>query len=106
MEKIFPVLMIIVSMSVSRKPWGTTPDGEQVSLFKLSDEIEVTISDYGGTITSIKAPDRRGVYGEVVLGFDSLDGYLGSPFYLGATIGRYANRIGGGKIHVDIFITL
>ena len=93
--------MIIIFMSVSRKPWGTTPDGEQVSLFKLSDEIEVTISDYGGTITSIKAPDRSGVYGEVVLGFDALDGYLGSPFYLGATVGRYANRIGGGTIHVD-----
>jgi aldose 1-epimerase len=100
MEKIFPAMMLVMSMSVSRKPWGHTPSGEPVSLFKLSDGIEVELSDYGGTITSLKTPDRNGVLGDVVLGFDSMDGYLGSPFYLGATIGRYANRIGGGTINV------
>ncbi len=88
-------------MSVSSKPWGHAPNGKPVSLFKLSDEIEVQISNYGGTITSIKAPDRGGIIDVVVLGFDSINGYLDSPFYHGATIGRYANRIGGGTINVD-----
>lgn len=87
-------------MCVSFTPWGTF-EGKQVSLYTLRDEIEVKISDYGGTITSIKAPDRMGKLDEVVLGFDSLTGYIGSGFYHGATIGRYANRIGGGGFSID-----
>ena len=88
-------------MSVSGRSWGKSPDGEAVYLYTLSDEIIVKISNYGGTLTSIRSPDHDGVLGEVVLGFDSLGGYLASPFYHGATIGRYANRIGGGAINVD-----
>ena len=88
-------------MSVSVEPWGRAPTGEAVDLFSLSDEIAVKISNYGGAITSIRAPDRGGVLDEVVLGFDAFDGYLGSRSYHGATIGRYANRIGGGKITID-----
>ncbi|TFH19257.1 galactose mutarotase [Candidatus Bathyarchaeota archaeon] len=88
-------------MSVSGRFWGKAPDSEAVYLYTLSDEIIVKISNYGGTVTSIRSPDRDGVFGEVVLGFDSLGGYLASPFYNGATIGRYANRIGGGTINVD-----
>ena len=88
-------------MSVSKTAWGKAPSGESVFLYSLSDEIDVTISNYGGTITSIRAPDRRGVKGDVVLGFDKIEGYIGSPFYHGATIGRYANRIGKGLIEID-----
>ncbi len=88
-------------MSVSVEPWGYATSGEPLHLFTLCDEIVVKVSDYGGTITSIQAPDRMGVMGEVVLGFDSVYGYLGSQFYHGATIGRYCNRIGGGKIIID-----
>ena len=82
-------------MDISSKHWGTV-DGSDVHLFTLRDEIEVNISDYGGTIVSVKAPDRLGKLGEVVLGFDALEGYLCSGFYHGATIGRYANRVHGG----------
>jgi len=88
-------------MDISVEPWGKMPSGEAVNLYTLRDEIEVKILNYGGVITSVRAPDRFGVMGEVVLGFDSIDGYLGSRSYHGATIGRYANRIGGGKITVD-----
>lgn len=88
-------------MSVFVEPWGKTVAGEAVHLFTLSDEIVVKVSDYGGTITSVRAPDRGGGMGEVVLGFDMLEGYLGSRFYHGATIGRYANRIGGGRVVID-----
>ena len=101
MEKIFPTKAYNVFMTVSSEAWGETKNGELMHLFSLNDEITVTISDYGGTITSIQTPDRRGKMGEVVLGFDSIEGYLNTSFYHGATIGRFANRIGGGTIKID-----
>ena len=88
-------------MDVSSKPWGMTPNGEKVELFTLTDEISVKISNYGGTIVSILTPDRSGEIGEVILGFDTIEGYLDSGFYLGATIGRYANRIANGEFSLD-----
>jgi aldose 1-epimerase len=64
--------------------------------------MEARILDYGGTIVSLTAPDRSGHYADVVLGFDSLAGYLqaGNP-YFGAMIGRYGNRIARGKFELD-----
>jgi aldose 1-epimerase len=88
-------------MQATSEPWGTTPSGENVKLFTLTAGITVKISNYGGTIVSIQAPDRSGEMGEVVLGFDGLDGYINSGFYLGATIGRYANRIADGGFTLD-----
>jgi len=88
-------------MQATSEPWGTTPSGKNVKLITLTDGITVKISNYGGTIVSIQAPDRSGKMGEVVLGFDGLDGYINSGFYLGATIGRYANRIANGGFTLD-----
>ena len=88
-------------MDVSSEPWGMTPSGEKVELFTLTDEISVKISNYGGTIVSILTPDRSGEMGEVTLGFDTIEGYLDSGFYLGATIGRYANRIANGEFSLN-----
>ena len=90
-------------MSISRKPFGTRPDGEEVYLFKLTNNngVEVSITNYGGTITSILAPDRNGKLGDVALGYESLDDYVKNPRYFGALIGRYANRIAGGKFSLN-----
>ena len=88
-------------MDVTSEPWGMTPSEEKVELFTLTDEISVKISNYGGTIVSILAPDRSGEMGDVVLGFNAIEGYLNSGFYLGATIGRYANRIANGGFTLD-----
>ncbi len=88
-------------METTSEPWGVTPSGEKVELFTLTDGITVQISNYGGTIVSIQAPDRSGEMGEVTLGFDTVDGYINSGFYLGATIGRYANRIANGGFSLD-----
>jgi aldose 1-epimerase len=88
-------------MEATSEPWGMTPSGEKVELFTLTDGITVKISNYGGTIVSIQAPDRSGEMGEVTLGFDTVDGYINSGFYLGATIGRYANRIANGGFSLD-----
>lgn len=86
--------------------WGRT-DGRQVHLFTLSNKSggQVKISDYGGTIISWLVPDKKGSSGSIVLGFDSLSGYLAKPPYFGATIGRYGNRIAKGKFKIgsDIY---
>ena len=56
---------------------------------------------YGAIITAIRTPDRNGGSADVVLGFDSLGGYLGGSPYFGAIVGRYANRIAGGQFTLD-----
>jgi aldose 1-epimerase len=87
---------------VKREAFGTV-DGRAVEQFTLTNKngIEVKAITYGGIITSIKTPDRTGAMGDIVLGFDSLDGYLaGHPFF-GALVGRYGNRIAKGRFTID-----
>ena len=85
-------------------PFGKTRDGTEVRIYTLRNArgMEARITNYGGTITSLTAPDRKGRFEDVVLGFDSLDGYLDehNP-YFGALIGRYANRIAGGRFKLN-----
>ncbi|HWI14763.1 MAG TPA: galactose-1-epimerase, partial [Burkholderiales bacterium] len=63
--------------------------------------VQVSVSDYGATLLSVTAPDRNGEPGDILLGFDTLEGYLGEHPYFGGTIGRYANRIAGGRFVLD-----
>jgi aldose 1-epimerase len=63
--------------------------------------VEASVIEYGAIITSLRTPDRHGQIGDVVLGFDRLDGYLAHSPYLGAVVGRYANRIAGGRFSLD-----
>lgn len=83
---------------ISQKPFGQV-DGKNVTLYTLrnSKGAEACICNYGGIVTSLKMPDRSGKMGDVVLGYDNLDGYLKSSPYFGALIGRYGNRIANGK---------
>jgi aldose 1-epimerase len=85
--------------SVTREPFGVTPDGDSVDLFTLTNAhgVELRAMTYGGIIVSLKVPDRDGAPGDVVLGHDSLQGYLESSPYFGAIVGRYANRIARGR---------
>ena len=62
---------------------------------------EVSVSNYGGTVTSLKTPDRHGTFGDIVLGFETLDEYVHNPRYFGALIGRHANRIARGRFSLD-----
>jgi len=62
---------------------------------------EVSITDYGGAITSLKAPDRHGTFGDIVLGFKTLEEYVHNRRYFGALIGRHANRIANGKFSLN-----
>ncbi len=79
---------------VSKEPFGKTADGTAVDLYTLQNKngAEVRITTFGGIVVSLKVPDRAGKFDDVVLGFDSLDGYLGTHPYFGALVGRYGNR--------------
>ncbi len=92
----------VVKAGVTKTSWGEF-DGKPVYLFTLVNEKgdTVTITNYGATITSFIVPDKNGNYSSVVVGFDSLKPYLQMPPYFGATIGRYANRIGNAKFTLD-----
>lgn len=92
----------MTNANISRADWGEL-DGKKVYLYTLRNRngVEVSITNYGGIITSWLAPDRTGKPGDIVLGFDSLSGYLAKPPYFGAIIGRYGNRIGKGTFRID-----
>jgi aldose 1-epimerase len=83
--------------------FGTTPDGQTVTLYTLTNHqgFEVRITNYGGIVVSIKAPDREGRLADVVHGFDTFDGYLKNTPYFGAIVGRYGNRIAKGEFALD-----
>src|SRR6202034_4534579 len=92
---------------VTSQPFGKTPDGTPVEIYTLSDgAYEARIATYGGILVSMKTPDRNGKPGDVVLGFDNLDGYVAnfngpSDAFFGALIRRYANRIAHGSFTLE-----
>jgi aldose 1-epimerase len=88
---------------MTREPFGTAPDGQGVDLITLTNAkgVELRAMTYGAIIVSLKVPDRAGVLGDVVLGYDSLAGYVKSSPYFGAVVGRYGNRIAKGKFTLD-----
>lgn len=90
-------------LTVTRAPFGKTADGTAADIFTLKNAngVEVRITNYGGIITSLKTPDRNGSSADIVLGFDTLGGYLDGHPYFGAVIGRYANRIALGRFRID-----
>ncbi len=89
-------------MQIQQKLFGET-DGQQVFLYTLSNDrgFEVSITNYGGAIVSLKAPDRDGEFADVVLGFETVEEYVKIPLYFGGLIGRHANRIGLGKFSLN-----
>jgi aldose 1-epimerase len=88
---------------VTRAPFGTTGDRKPVEIYTLSNAhgVEMRVITYGGIITSLKVPDRSGHLGDIVLGFDTIEGYLKDPPYFGALIGRYGNRIAKGQFTLE-----
>ena len=83
--------------------FGTLPDGTPVHRWTLERAgVRVRILTYGGIVQSVEVPDRDGRAADVVLGFADVDGYLAHPEpYFGALVGRYANRIAGGRFALD-----
>lgn len=89
--------------SVTKEAFGKMPDGTAIDIYTLKDgQIEARIMTFGAILVSLKAPDRGGKAGDVVLGYDSLDGYAGgNKGFLGAIVGRYANRIAHGTFMLN-----
>lgn len=90
-------------MDVSVRPFGTTGDGQQVDLYTLrnANGMKAEIMTYGGIMVSLTAPDRDGNMEDILLGADSVQGYVRAASYFGALIGRYGNRIGGARFTLD-----
>ena len=88
---------------MQKQSFGKTADGQQVDLYVLTNKngMEARITNYGGTMVSLKVPDRSGKLEDVVLGYDNLDGYASGKAYIGATVGRYANRIAHAAFTLD-----
>ncbi len=85
-------------MEITRRPFGTTADGRPVTLFRMAyeDGSYLEALDYGCTVVSLAVPDRSGAVADVSLGYDTIGEYERSDGYLGAIVGRTANRISGG----------
>lgn len=79
--------------------WGTLPDGQKADIYTLSNAkgSKARISNYGGLVVSLTAPDKNGNYSDITLGYDDLAGYLKESPYFGALIGRFGNRIAKGQ---------
>src|SRR5262245_56224967 len=90
-------------MAVGRAPFGTMPDGAAVDVFTLrnSHGIEVRAMSYGAAVVSIRTPDRQSRFDNIVLGFDTFDPYPTQGRFLGSVVGRYGNRIAGGRFMLD-----
>ena len=89
-------------MAVIREPFGRTKDGREVEKLTLRrGALEAEVLTYGGALAALRVPDREGNCVDVVLGYRTLSGYTDNGCYLGALVGRYANRIGGAAITID-----
>lgn len=88
---------------ITQAPFGQLPDGTSITQFTLANRagLFARIIDFGGVITELHVPDRDGRLADVVLGFDTLAPYHGDSPYFGALIGRYGNRIAGGRFTLD-----
>ena len=88
---------------VTESAFGQLADGRKVTLYTLTNSAgaEARVITYGAILVSLKVPDRQGTLRDVVLGYDDLAGYVKDTSFLGATVGRYANRIAAGKFTLD-----
>ena len=97
-------LSAMAAPKTAKQPFGTA-DGQQIFLYTLTNAsgMEVKITNYGGTITTLKAPDRNKKFADVVLGFEKLDQYTAksNTGHFGALIGRYGNRIAHGVFQLN-----
>src|ERR1035437_4280678 len=88
---------------VEKKNFGKLADGTEVFSYTLKNakRMEAKIITYGAAVVSLTAPDKKGKFADVVLGYDNVEGYVADKTFFGATIGRYGNRIGKGKFKLE-----
>jgi len=91
-----------IFMKISKKIFGILSNGKKVFLYTLkAGDLKLCLSNFGAAWTSLMVPSSRGKEDDVLLGFSGLDGYLNNDPFLGVTIGRFANRIGGAGFFLD-----
>jgi aldose 1-epimerase len=90
-------------MSIEKSAFGKTADGVEVDLYTLTNAkgLVMKMTNFGAIVVSLEVPDRNGKLANVNMGFSTLDGFLGKTPYFGSTVGRYCNRIAGGKFALD-----
>lgn len=93
----------LTESGLSKEKFQTEIEGKKTDLIVLKNDnnMEVCVTNFGGRIVSVMVPDREGKLQDVVLGFDNIEDYIHVPSDFGASIGRYANRIAGGKFTLD-----
>ena len=112
MRKVHPGVIMIAALALSgaadaanirRTPAGTLADGTAIEAITLTNGkgVSARILTYGATLQSLIAPDKAGKPADILLGYDDLASYVDHPNYFGVTVGRYANRIGGGTFTLD-----
>jgi aldose 1-epimerase len=86
-------------MKIDKQTFGKTADSTAVDLYTLTNAngLEMKVTNYGGIVVSLKTPNRQGEFGDIVLGYDNLQGYIDKSPFFGALIGRYGNRIANAR---------
>lgn len=100
---LFGAVCCVANGQVTRAAFGTMPDGQPVEVFTLkSKTVETKVINYGARLIDIRTPDRNGVAGDVMIGFDTLPEWLADRgSYNGSIVGRYGNRIANGRFTID-----
>jgi aldose 1-epimerase len=100
---LFPGCKEQPTTGISTSVFGKLPDGREAKIYTLVNTKGniAKVTDYGAKLVSLEVPDREGKLANVILGYDSLVGYINGDPYFGATVGRYANRIAKGKFTID-----
>jgi aldose 1-epimerase len=92
-----------MNLIAKQEVFGRMPDGREVKIFTLTNShgLKARVTEYGAILVSMESPDQAGHLADLTLGYDTLEGWLGNTAYLGATVGRFANRIKDGKFSLD-----
>ncbi|MBB3879148.1 aldose epimerase family protein [Sphingomonas pseudosanguinis] len=92
-----------LASEAKRTPAGQLADGAAIEAVTLTNKagLSARVLTYGATLQSVMAPDRNGKTADVLLGYDKADDYVNHPNFFGVTVGRYANRIAGGRFALD-----
>ena len=96
--------MVATAATVTKASFGKMPDGSPADIFTLKNaDLDIGITNFGARVVWIKTKDRDGKVGDVVLGYDSVEGYAGerAKTYFGAIVGRYGNRVAKGQFTID-----
>lgn len=97
------ITAMATATEIKEENYGVMPDGRKVRIFTLTNKngLKAKVTEYGAILVSMETPDKSGKFADLTHGYDSLEGWLTNSYYLGATVGRFGNRIKDGKFTLD-----